>query len=156
MRYIHAGLFTFLTLILLLPAHAEHVVDDSEKPNYQFIISGDSGTLKDGELTLKGVPIVTFYSLGKDRGAGHFFVESFVKVWNEDASLLEKDPPNGTVSVLDKDGSSGANLELSDPEANLNVITFKARVLEGGIPEEFGPFSLYIRFPLKGHLKTQQ
>lgn len=137
-----------------LTAEAEHVVDDSY--SYQFVLSGDTGSLKDGKITLNGVPIVSFYSLSKNRGAGHFFVKSFVEVWSNNARIFEKDPPNGTLSVLSDKGSSGAVVELSEPTATLNSITFKARVLEGGLPQEFGSSTLFLRLTLNEYLKTQE
>ena len=122
---------SLLVVVVPLTSQAEHVVDDSLR--YQFVLSGNKGSLKEGTLTLSGIPIVSFYSLGKVRGAGHFFIESFVEVWNNNAKVFEKDPPNATLSVLSAKGSSGAVVELSEPTANLNSISFKARVLEGAI-----------------------
>ena len=149
-----------ITLIMLgiftLTAVAENVIDDSKNLSYKFVLSGDTGSIKDGKITLNGVPIVTFYSLGKKRGDGHFFVKSFVDVWNQNAKILEKDPPNGTLSVLNNKGSSGAVVELSEPKADINSISFKVRILEGEVPEEFGPFTLFLGLTLKEHLETQE
>lgn len=141
---------------LTLATNAEHVIDDSKNLRYQFVLSGDTGTVKDGKITLSGVPIVTFFSLGVKRGDGHFFVESFVKMWNENAQMFEKDPPNGTLSVLSDKGSSGAVVELSEPTANLNSITFKVRILEGALPDEFGSYTLFLKLTLNEYLKTQE
>ncbi len=155
MRHMRALALTIAIFsFLVLPAQAEHVVDDSY--SYQFVLSGDTGSLKDGKITLNGVPVVTFYSLGAERGDGHFFVKSFVEVWNNNARIFEKDPPNGTLSVLSDKGSSGAVVELSEPSATLNSITFKARVLEGGLPQEFGSSTLFLRLTLNEYLKTQE
>lgn len=153
-RLIQLILTIAILSFLALPASAEHVVDDSY--SYQFVLSGDTGALKDGKITLNGVPIVTFYSLGTKRGDGHFFVKSFVEVWNNNAKIFEKDPPNGTLSVLSDKGSLGAVVELSEPTATLNSITFKARVLEGGLPEQFGSYTLFLRLKLNEYFKTQE
>jgi len=140
--------------IITLPTMAEHVIDDSIR--YQFVLSGDTGSVKDGKLTLNGVPIVTFYSLGVKRGNGNFFVKSFVDAWDNNARILEKDPPNGTLSVLSGRGSNGVIVELSEPQARINSITFKVRVLEGELPEEFGPYTLFLRLTLSEYLKTRE
>lgn len=153
-RLIQLILTIAILSFLALPAPAEHVVDDSY--SYQFVLSGDTGALKDGKITLNGLPIVTFYSLGTKRGDGHFFVKSFVEVWNNNAKIFENDPPNGTLSVLSDKGSSGAVVELSEPAATLNSITFNVRVLEGGLPEEFGSYTLFLRLKLNEYLKTQE
>ena len=131
--------------VFTLTANAEHVIDDSKNLRYQFVLSGDTGSIKDGEITLNGVPIVTFYSLAKKRGDGHFFVKSFVDVWNNNAKIFEKDPPNGTLSVLSDKGSSGAVVELSEPASDINSISFKVRILEGKLPEEFGSYTLFLK-----------
>ena len=155
MRHIRSLVLTFVILsFLTLPTLAEHVIDDSH--SYQFVLSGDTGSLKDGKVTLNGVPIVSFFSLGVDRGYGHFFVNTFVEVWNNNAQIFQKDPPNGTLSVLSDKGSSGAVVELSEPTATLNSITFKARVLEGGLPKEFGSYTLFLKLTLNEYLKTQE
>jgi hypothetical protein len=142
--------------VFTMAANAEHVIDDSKNLRYQFVLSGDTGTVEDGKITLNGVPIVTFNSLGAKRGDGHFFVKSFVDMWNNNAQMLEKDPPNGTLSVLSDKGSSGAVVELSEPSANLNSITFKVRILEGALPEEFGSYTLFLKLTLNEYLKTQE
>lgn len=155
MRHINYLALTILILgFLALPAAAEHVVNDSY--SYQFVLSGDTGSIKDGKITLNGVPIVTFYSLGTKRGDGHFFIKSFVEAWNNNPKIFEKDPPNGTLSVLSDKGSSGAVVELSEPTATLNSIAFNARVLEGGLPEEFGSYTLFLRLKLNEYLKTKE
>ena len=157
MRYFYSTfIITSVLALFVIKAQAEHVIDESKSPRYQFIISGDTGTLKDGKLSLTGAPIVTFYTLGEKRLAGHIYVQSFSEVWNNNAQILKTDPPNGTISVLSKESPEGATIELSEPKADLNDISFKARVLEGEIPESFGPFQIYIGLTLNEHLKTQQ
>ena len=156
MRYFYSTLLVTAVLLLTMSAQAEHVIDESKRPNYQFIISGDTGTLKDGKLSLTGVPVVTFYTLGEKRLAGHIYIESFAEVWKKSAQIVKTDPPNGTISVLSKEGPQGATIELSEPNADVNDLSFKARVLEGELPESFGPFQIYIRLTLNEHLKTQE
>lgn len=157
MRYIYSAiLMTAVLSFFVLSSNAEHVIDDSKNPSYQFIISGDTGALKDGKLSLTGVPIVTFYKLGDKRLAGHIFVESFVEVWDKNAKILKTDPPNGIISVISKEGSEGATIELSAPSADIDDLSFNVRVLEGALPDSFGPFQIYIRLTLDEDLKTQE
>lgn len=157
MRYFYPTLvITAVLTLFVISSQAEHVIDEEQNPHYQFIISGDTGTLKDGNLHLTGVPIVTFYTLGEKRFDGHIFIESFQEVWEKNAQILSTDPPNGTISVLSKEGPEGATIELSEPSADVNDLGFKVRVLEGELPEEFGPFQIYIKLTLNEHLKTQE
>ncbi len=146
---------TIILSVLTLSADAEHIIDDSKNPRYQFVFSSVTGSFKDGKLTLKGVPIVTFYSLGVKRWDGHFLLKEFVRMWNNDARVLKTDPPNGTLSVLSDKGSSGAVIELSEPETTINTITFKARILEGKLPAAFGPSSLFLELTVSAPLHTE-
>ncbi|MEQ9617571.1 MAG: hypothetical protein RIG61_00160 [Deltaproteobacteria bacterium] len=136
-------------------ANAGHVIDDSKNPRYLFILTADTGSFKDGKLTLNGIPIVAFYALGVKREAGHFFVEDFIKIWNTKAVLLKADPPNGTLNVVEDGKSFSCVIELSDPGAGVNAITFRARVLEGELPDSFGPSSLFLDMNVKSSLGTE-
>jgi len=136
-------------------AAAENVIDDSKTPEYLFILTADTGTFKDGKLTLNGTPIVAFYALGEKRDDGHFFSEQFVKMWDTKAVILKADPPNGTINILDDKGSYSAVMEFSEPKADINTITFKARVLEGDIPASFNSTSMFLRLKLTSPIHTQ-
>lgn len=157
MRY---GL-TLTTLVIAsltfsaLFAAAENVIDDSKNPEYLFILTADTGTFKDGKLTLKGTPIVAFYAIGVKRDAGHFFSEQFVKMWDTKAVILKADPPNGTINVLDEKGSYSGVMEFSEPVATINTVTFKARVLEGDIPASFNSTSMFLRLRLTSPIHSQ-
>jgi len=145
-----------LICALTFTAQAEHVIDDSKNPRYQFVLSPDTGSFKDGKLTLNGVPIVTFYTLGAKRQDGHFLLKDFILMWNNNARLIKSDPPNGTLSVLSDKGASGAVIEFSEPSATINTLTFKARILEGELPEEFGPSSLFFKLTVTKPLHTEE
>ena len=136
-------------------AGAVNVIDDSKNPEYLFILTADTGTFKDGKLTLVGTPIVAFYALGVKRDAGHFFSKAFVNMWDTKAVILKADPPNGTINILDEKGSYSAVMEFSEPESTINTITFKARVLEGDIPASFNSTSLFLRLRLTSYIHSQ-
>ncbi len=134
---------------------AENVIDDLKNREYLFILTADTGIFKDGKLTLKGTPIVAFYALGVKEDDGHFFSEEFVNMWDTKAVILKADPPNGTINILDEKGSYSAVMEFSEPEATVNTVTFKARVLEGDIPASFNSTSLFLRLRLKSSIPSQ-
>lgn len=129
--------------------------DDPEKPEYLFIITGDTGTYKDGSLTLTGVPIVSFNYLGATRETGHFFVGSFIELWNRNSSAYNADPPKGTLSVLDEKGDSNSVIEVSNPSSTLNSLTFNARVLEGNVPDSFNASTFFLELKVDKKLDTQ-
>lgn len=132
-----------------------HVIDDSKNPEYLFVITGDTGTFEDGKLTLNGTPIVTFYAMAAQRSVGHFLLQTFIEMWEKNSSIYKADPPNGTISVLDEKGSSGAVIEVSNPVSILNSITFDARVLEGKLPASFNASSLFLKLNVTEKLQTQ-
>lgn len=149
-----------LTIILglcVLSANAQdHVIDDSKNLQYLFVITGDTGTFKDGKLTLNGAPIVTFNYLGTTREVGHFLVGTFVKMWDKSSSAYNTNPPSGTLSVLDEKGSQGAVIAVSNPASTLNSITFDARILDGEVPvPSFNASSLFLKLEVDEKLKTQ-
>ena len=148
-----------IVLILFLSASfaqaQNHVIDDSKNLRYQFIITGNTGTFKDGKPTLNGTPIVTFYFLGSTREVGHFLVGTFVEMWEKNSSTYKADPPSGTLSVFGEKGSSGAVMQVSNPVSTLNLITFDARVLEGEIPASFNASSFFLKLNVTEPLHTQ-
>jgi len=131
------------------------VADDTEKLEYLFIITGDTGTYKDGSLTLTGVPIVSFNYLGATRETGHFLVGSFIEVWNKNSSTYNADPQKGTLSVLDEKGDSNAVIQVSKPSSTLNTLTFEAKVLEGNVPDSFNASTLFLELKVDNKLDTQ-
>ena len=147
-----------LTIILSvggLSVNAQNHVDDSKKLEYQFVITGDSGTFKNGKLYLKGTPIVSFYYLGEVRKDGHFLVGSFTEMWEKNAATYKADPPSGTMSVLNQEGSLGAVVQVANPVSTLNSITFDAKVLEGELPDSFNASSFFLKLNVKEKLQTQ-
>ncbi len=132
-----------------------HVIDDSKNLRYLFIITGDTGTFKDGKLTLNGTPIVTFTYLGTTREVGHFLVDTFVEMWDKNPSTYNTNPPSGTLSVLDKKGHANSVIAVSNPVSTLNSITFDARVLEGKLPASFNASSLFLKLNVTEKLQTQ-
>jgi len=148
-------LAVILSFYSVLANAQQPVVDDSKSLKYLFVITGDTGTYKDGKLTLNGTPIVTFNYLGSTREVGHFLVGMFIEIWNKNSSIYTAKPPSGTLSVLDQKGAGNAVIEVSSPTSTLNSITFDARVLEGEVPNSFNASSLFLELNVDEKLKTQ-
>lgn len=139
----------FLTMAIILSAipqivYGEHVIDETKKPQFLFVVSAKSGAFEDGTLTLKDVPLVIYFSDRPDRIAGHTSLKKFVEDWHKGADSIKADPPNATLSIFNKDGSKDAVVELSEVRLNEDLLTCKVRALEGNIPKSFGPSSLFI------------
>jgi len=138
------GIFTVMLTLLPGLVFAEHVIDDSKEPRYLFVISGTSGSLKGDTLTLNGVPNVIYFSDRPNRVAGHISLAKFVESWNKGVDSYKADPPNATLSVLNKDGAKNVVVELMSVEQKSGSVVFKVAVLEGMSPESFKMSSLFI------------
>ncbi|MCP4229150.1 MAG: hypothetical protein GY771_03255 [bacterium] len=140
---------TILVIYLVLTATAtavlaNHAIDESENPQYLFVLSAESGTYEDGKLTLKSVPAVLYFSDRPNRIAGHISLEEFVKIWGEGIDSFKADPPNATLSILEEDGNTDIIVELMNPLLIENGVTFDITILDGKIPVSFGSSALFI------------
>ena len=54
---------------------ADHVIDESENPQFLFVMSAVSGSFDGETLTLTGVPSVVYFSDRPYRIAGHMSLE---------------------------------------------------------------------------------
>jgi len=157
----YAGVFLVLAIVIsatpsIVPG-IDHVIDSGKNPQYLFVMSANSGTFKDGKLTLKDVPLVIYFSDRPDRIAGHMSLEQFVKIWGKGKDSFRADPPNATLSVFNEAGNKDAVLKISDIELKGDVLTYKIRTLEGSAPKSFGPSTLFIdlfAFPFPPTLGT--
>ena len=133
-------------LIIAFPGitQAKHVIDSSKNPGMLIVISGSSGVYSDDTLTLNGVPNVVYFSDRPGRVSGHVSLSDFEKIWNDSQSEFSGDPPNAALSVLDRDSAENAVIELLSAEVKDNSVSFKVKILQGKVPESFGPSSIFI------------
>ena len=124
---------------------ADHVIDDSEKPQYLYVMSATSGSFDGETLTLTGVPSVVYFSDRPYRITGHLSVEKFVELWGEGADSFAADPPNATLSIYDAGGNNDVVIELAGaPDISGDSVIFEVRVLLGNLPEVLSTSSLFI------------
>lgn len=127
-----------------IEAQAEHGIDGSKNPGILIVVSGSSGVYSDGKITLKGVPSVVYFSERPGRVSGHISLSDFEGIWNDSQSKFSGDPPNAALSVLGHDSAQNAVIELLTAEVKDNSVSFKIKILQGKVPESFGPSSLFI------------
>lgn len=113
-------------------------------PTYLFVLSAKSGTMKGDTLTLNAVPTVVYFSDRPAMIAGHKSMEDFEGMWNGTSESFEADPPNATLSIMKEDGAKNIIVELISMKHEVDLCTFKVRVLQGIAPETFGPASLFV------------
>ena len=110
-----------------------------------FVQNARGVAYADGKLILKGVNLATvMFSDRPDRIAGHMTTARFVPFWSEGKDSFLKDPPNATLSFLEKGDMADAVVVLRDPVLEGVDLSYQVEVLEGDIPSSAGAASLFI------------
>jgi hypothetical protein len=98
-------------------------------------------------LTLEDVsPSTLYFSDRPERVVGHMTTEQFVEQWTEGPNSFFEDPPNAVLSYVGtgEDIPSDAVVVLRDPVASGSSLSYSIEVLEGAVPAESGPVTLFI------------
>ncbi|MCH7519704.1 MAG: hypothetical protein IH964_11860 [Candidatus Dadabacteria bacterium] len=138
------GIFTVMLMLVTGLVFAEHVIDDSKEPRYLFTLASKSGTFEGDTLTLKGIPLVVYFSDRPVRVAGHITLEKFAGMWDKGVNSFKADPPNAELAIYDKKGDKHAVLIISRPEIKEDTISFKVRLISGSIPKSLGHSALFV------------
>jgi len=142
-------LFLCMTIIFsmgIVSAQANPVINEADAPKFLYTMSAKSGTFENGRLTLKDVPLVVYFSDRPARISGQLSIEAFAQGWDKGSDNFKADPPNATLSILDKDANNNVVVELSEPVVKVKEgsISFKVRVLDGDLPESLEHSTLFI------------
>lgn len=105
----------FAVMLTLAPGlvFAENVIDDSKNAKYLFTLASKSGTFEGDILTLKGIPLVVYFSDRPVRVAGHITLEKFVEIWDKGVDSFNEDPPDAELSIYDNEGDKHAVFIIS-------------------------------------------
>jgi hypothetical protein len=112
-----------------------------------FVQLAKSVKTTDSSMTLIGVsPSTLYFSDRPERVVGHMTTAQFVEEWNEGADSFASDPPNAVLSFVDPgaDTPSDVVVVLRDPSLGEESISYAIEVLEGVVPAEAGPCTLFI------------
>lgn len=122
-----------------------------------IVMNARGASLQGGKLTLTGVaPNSIVFADRPVRAAGHALTTHLLEEWspnNQSDESFTKDPPNGTVSVFNTDGSKirDAVVVLKTAKLDGDKLTFDVDVLEGELTGGDGPAALFIdRFGFGG------
>jgi hypothetical protein len=128
------------------PAQKTIGIPAARQHSQALIVLNARGAKLDGQkLVLDGVlPSATLFTSRPVRSVGHMVTPDMVKIWQ--TGSFAKDPPNATVSVFSKDGSSvtDAVLVLNAAKLDGERLTFDVTVLEGSLGKSDGPASVFI------------
>ncbi|CCM78430.1 hypothetical protein [Rhizobium mesoamericanum] len=111
-----------------------------------IVMNSSGATLKGDTLTLTSISDNSILFADRPvRSAGHALTKHLLEEWAQGGSF-EKDPPNATVSVLNRNGAGveDAVVVLKEPKLEGTNLTFKVDVLEGGLSKADGPASIFI------------
>jgi len=111
-----------------------------------IVMNSDGASLKGTTLTLNGIsPNSIMFADRPVRSAGHGLTAHLLEEWGPGGGF-EKDPPNATVSVFDKEASTveDAVVVLKDPKLSGDTLTFTVEVLESNIDKADGSASIFI------------
>ena len=99
----------------------------------------------DGKLTLQTLaPTTLFFSDRPDRVTGHITSREFVETWDKGPDSFASNPPNAVLSVFHPDAVSDIVVELKDPVLAGSELTYTVEILDGEMPANGGPVSLFI------------
>ena len=118
-----------------------------------IVLNSRAATLDGGKLALVGVsPNSIVFADRPVRAAGHVLTANLLEEWDHADGTFAMDPPNATISVLNKDGSvRDAVIVMKAPKLEGDQLTFDVDVLEGNLSGGDGPASVFIdRFAFGG------
>jgi hypothetical protein len=129
------------------PAAKQIGVTKTQMEPSLIVLNSHGAKLADGQLVLSGVSANTIVFADRPvRAAGHVLTAHLIEDWAKGSDSFTKDPPNATVSVLGKEGSSVADavVTLASPKLSGDTLTFAVEVLEGSLDGADGPASIFI------------
>ncbi len=143
-----------LALLLCLPA-AALAADKSEAPAKAsadegsvallFAQSAHAMRFEGDTLTLGGLgPATVYFSERPHRLVGLMSYPAYVDLWVKGKDNFEADPPNAALAILDETETPPAVVELLAASFEGDSMVYKVRILEGELPAESGPVSLFI------------
>jgi hypothetical protein len=115
-----------------------------------IVMNAQGASLQGDTLTLNGIATNSIVFADRPvRAAGHALTTHLLEEWipsSDSSDNFAKDPPNATVSVFSKDGSTvrDAVVVLKTPKLEGDRLTFNVQVLEGDLASADGPASIFI------------
>ncbi len=125
----------------------EKLIEELEAEESMFVQTAQGATSGNGTLTLQGVtPSTLYFSDRPQRIVGHMATEDFVGMWGEGENSFEEDPPNAVLAFLEPGDTApeDAVVVISEPRLEQGGLSYSITVLEGTVPEQAGPVTLFI------------
>jgi hypothetical protein len=152
MRFVFVALGAFLILSVGAMAQTQSkTIGMPQQPQIvpsMIVLNAKAAKLAGRTLTLEGVsPNAIVFADRPVRAAGHALTAHLLEEWSASApDSFAKDPPNATVSVLNKAKSSVADIVvvLKAPKLQGDRLVFDVVPIEGDLGQADGPATLFI------------
>ena len=123
------------------------MIEELEAEQSMFVQTARGATSDGTNLTLNGVtPSTLYFSDRPQRVVGHMATSDFVQLWSEGDNSFEEDPPNAVLAFLEPgdDAPEDAVVVIQEPRLENGNLTYSIQPLEGGLPAQTGPVTLFI------------
>ena len=125
----------------------EKQVEELEAEESMFVQTAQGILNEGGTITLRGVtPSTLYFSDRPQRIVGHMTTADFVELWGEGDNSFEADPPNAVLAFLEGGDAApdDAVIVIKDPRLQDGALSYSVEVLEGEVPAQAGPVTLFI------------
>lgn len=125
----------------------EKQIEELAAEESMFVQTAQGITGQGETLTLQGItPSTLYFSDRPQRVVGHMATTDFVELWGEGDNSFAADPPNAVLSFLESgDGRpDDAVIVIKTPCLEDGRLSYTIEVLEGTIPAQAGPVTLFI------------
>ncbi len=125
----------------------KQMIDELEAEQSMFVQTANAITSDGATLTLKGVtPSTLYFSDRPKRFVGHMTTVDFVDLWAEGDNSFEEDPPNAVLAFLEPgdEAPEDAVVVIQQPRLANGQLSYSIKTLEGTVPTQAGPVTLFI------------
>lgn len=125
----------------------EATIKELEDIESMFVQTAHSSESDGKTLTLSGLtPSTIYFSDRPKRIVGHLSSADFLSLWAEGENSFAEDPPNAVLAFLAEgdEAPEDAVVVIRDPRLENGSLSYSIEVLEGTVPSETGPVTLFI------------
>jgi hypothetical protein len=125
----------------------QELIEQLADQESMFVQTAGGFTSDGSTVTLQDVtPATLYFSDRPQRVVGHMTTADFVDLWGEGDNSFVADPPNAVLSFVDAGADAPADIVavLTKPTLQDGQLSYSIEVLEGTVPGEGGPVTLFI------------
>ena len=125
----------------------KQMIEELAAEQSMFVQTAQGMTSDGTSLTLTGItPSTLYFSDRPQRVVGHMTTADFVELWAAGDNSFESDPPNAVLAFLEPgdDAPEDAVVVIEQPHLANGNLTYSIKPLEGAIPTQTGPVTLFI------------